>query len=287
MHPAVFGTAGEWDKDSLDGHYRKIEGKRYKELYECDTSCPKYATEGFQLRALLPAEGNAFRPVATIPPATPELGLSIQYRADTLVESIRGSHIRGCVLTRAGPHLSARCTRRDTVPDAWAILIDSNVGRTHSFWSVECPVGQTLIRWLLEEPLTADAIVKRVMVNFFTAASWYEKRVAVCAAAYLNNERRVRVDMTCMAGPAAHEERVQRRVSGLEWASRGKFVSRELALARHGLNHMFACFTVTCHQHLPLRVESRPRPTLRQIFDHYRLVNDVHFRLCTWDLGRT
>ena len=55
MHPAVFGTAGKWGKDSLDGHYRKIEGKRYKELYECDTSCPKYAMEGFQLRALLPA----------------------------------------------------------------------------------------------------------------------------------------------------------------------------------------------------------------------------------------
>jgi hypothetical protein len=286
----VFGTAWEWEKDDKDGHYyRKDRDLRITELEEDQHTCPYYAVAGFQLLSYgFPLEMHFSD---QIPAATPELRFSDQIRADALLQVMRRFHVDCHVGDTAGmfyrramyhfpvdnrPHFGETfCDKRDVVKDLWAEMTGSLVGKTHSFWSVNCRKGRDMLTLLFDEPFARSTRMNRVkaaMVNLTVHATSFEEKVSLCVAEYLESERRLQVGMTGMAGPDAEEERFQRRAASMEWESRGKYLSRELALARHGLHHFRVCYHVTCHrlEHLPLHVETTRDVTLVERFNAQR-----------------
>ena len=133
-------------------------------------------------------------------------------------------------------HGTQRYLHFDEVDDMWDQLTGAESPSSHRLWSWRCAIAKTVYQAMWDEPYagcTQLQMVGEVLVVLHLRVQSYAEHAEYCHSRYKEHETRCRQFLDHMAGPAAEEERLQRKIDATEWASRGRFASREHAYASH------------------------------------------------------
>ena len=137
-----------------------------------------------------------------------------------------------------------------TLDDAWSAMT-GQANRLHGLWSRRCPLLREILCPLFEVGFRGSSVVQRVkevQVCLHDEITSLRAYARVCHTRFMVHQNRLRHHLHRMGGPAAEEERLQRKVCSSEWESRGKNTSREIAFMQHCSRQIAFWLGMTVHE---------------------------------------